>query len=1418
VSSLPPSSSAPSQPPPADSPITARGYFWRVGGALLLLLVLVVAGLLFYASTAHFSNQVRQRVISVLQDATGGRVEVQSLRWNLRHLSVEVDNLTIHGLEGPGELPYAHVDRLYARAKILSLVDAKLGLDFLEVDRPSVHLIIYPDGSTNQPTPKAKENTSGPALRTIFELQANRVEVHDGMALLNERSIPFQLAANDLGVVITYAPVSGHYLGQINCSDITAQQGKAALVRSQLDLTVEAARDAVDLKTLHFSTGKTRLQASGTLVHYANPQWKLSANGTVELAELTTVGAVDGFRRGSVDLAVTAQGSGASKYVVDGNAKVINAGYVIPYAYIDGVNATTHLHITPDEITLTDLVGRPRQGGIVNAELRYLNWNAPDNPPPTAADKTKRAPRPAQRAPVRPVMSIRARVHGVRLSTVLEAVADRGYQNLGFDTLGEGPVDIDWTGSADDLTVAAKLAMSAPQSSAPGLVPISGSVDAKYFQNGGRVQIYRLEAQSPATILNTTGSLGVYPLEEPSNLTIHLVNHNLGEFDQVLKVLDLGLNGKKGISGIPVQLHGDATFDGSGSGSLVDPAFAGHLTAERFSTVVVIPAAIGSAPSQTSQPSVGPVALPAANSAAGPPTAQSATGAHPPAAVSRTIAWDHLDAIASYSSSLISVEKGTLTRGKTVIHAAGQLQAHQISRRRKAFDDESTINASAQVQDASLTDVLAIAGQDLPVTGNLSLQAHAGGTLGDLNGGASLTMQGGAIEGQPYHSLAATLSLSGQDINLTKLTLLQDGGTVVANGTYNLKTRNFLGNLDGSNFELAHFPQPKDPRLFVAGALKFDAHASGTIDAISVLAGVHLRNLVLGGQPAGALEVVVNTQGSTAHFTAQNSLAAAQLQVKGQTALGGDFETQANIVLTNLNIAPVLRAFHVQSVTGNSSIGGTINVAGPLREPKLFSGDADIDQFAVTLQGIPLQATGPLRASLHDGVLRLTQAHITGPETDVAVTGTADLMDDQTLAVTGNGGINMTLAQTLDPDITSSGHLEFNVNAGGTLSQPSFSGQVHVSNVALALKDLPNGISKLNGNLIFDQNRLQVQDLVGTTGGGQLKFGGFLTYQQGIYGDFTATGKDIRVRYSGISSTADTTLHLQGSPTNMLLSGNVQITRFIIGPNVDFASFAGSPGASVPPDPTAPSSHVRLDVHIFSAPQLDFQNSYAQLAGSVDLRIRGTLAQPAMLGRIHVTDGTATFAGTTYNLQRGEIFFTNPVKIEPIIDIDATTRVEEYDVTIGLHGNLSQLTPTFRSEPPLPQADVISLLALGRTQEEQALYSQQEQSIGVNSTTNALLGGALNAAVDSRVQKLFGGGSVKIDPTYVGTVGSSSARITVQQNISRNVQVTYATNVNATAQQLIQAQVDITQSLSVLAVRDEAGVFSMVLRVHKRYR
>jgi translocation and assembly module TamB len=187
-------------------------------------------------------------------------------------------------------------------------------------------------------------------------------------------------------------------------------------------------------------------------------------------------------------------------------------------------------------------------------------------------------------------------------------------------------------------------------------------------------------------------------------------------------------------------------------------------------------------------------------------------------------------------------------------------------------------------------------------------------------------------------------------------------------------------------------------------------------------------------------------------------------------------------------------------------------------------------------------------------------------------------------------------------------------------------------------------------------------------------------------------------------------------------------------------------------------------------------------------------------------------------LQRGQIYFSNPVRIDPILDLDATASVRDYDISLGVHGTLAKLNTTYRSEPPLPQADIIALLALGRTQEQAQIYQQEQSDAGVDPTTNALLGGALNATVSNRVQKLFGVGQVKIDPNFVGSLGQSSARVTVTQQVTKAVTLTYATNVNETSEQLIQAQIALNRDVSLVAVRDEAGVFSLLIHIRQRHR
>lgn len=1370
---------------PQAAPSHPQRSGWRRFGRVVLYCVAGIVVLfllaLWFASTSTFANYVRGKLVDVLTTATGGHVEVGAFRWHPLKLEAEVDQLTIHGLEGPGEVPYAHVDKVALRAKIIDLFQAQVGLRWLEVDHPVFHLIVYPDGSTNQPVPKQKTQSNTSVIDTVFDLQANRAVVNDGVLLINQRALPFNLAANHLSTLITYRRKPESYLATIHIEDLTAERGKAPAVHSKLDANVEMARHSLKLDGLHFVSGDSHLDASGAVPDLAKLNWQIGVKGAVDLREVAALAAFDGLGPGEVGLEISGQGTKATEFLVKGNVQLKDGMYRSPILVLSHINATSSLRVTQDEIVLPDAKVRLLRGGVeANAKLvNYLGAKASQQEG-----------------------TIRARVYGIRPETVLEIIALQKYENLGFDTQADGTGEVRWKGSLNDMVASTNVTLAPPRPPTPNEIPVKGAIDASFAMRGGKLNARHVELHTPASSLTASGLAAFIPMTGNSSLKADFTTSNLNEFDRALIAFGVKANGKQGVAAIPVQLHGEAAVHGTVTGSLLHPDIRAHLSAKDFATVIETAAATHPPP----QP-----ATPVSEEPPHPP---------PPSQGTReTVQWDDLEMDAEYSPALISVSGLSLTRGKTSIHGSGQLHATHGRRGKLTYDKESTLNATAQIADASVTDLMSIVGRSLPVTGTLNLQAHAGGELDALSGGGHLSVLGGDIYGEGYKSLNTDLKFAGKSVGVTNLVFVQDGGRVTGDADYNIQAKSFRGEMRGGGFDLSHIQRLQNAKWQLGGALTFDLHASGTTDAPQVNGTMALANLALNGQKAGNLNADVHTTGHTLFLNANAGLAGAQFQTTGQMGLNGEYPVKAKLIFSQLDFAPVMSLLNVSGVKGNSQLAGVVQVSGPAKTPKLMDGTAQIDQFRVMLQGMTLTSKGPIRASLNDGVVKLNQFEIDAEDTNLIAGGTADLLGDNGLNVQAHGQINAKLAQSFSSEISSSGHVNFNLTAQGPLKQPDLEGQFNFENVNLAYQQIPNGISHLNGAMVFNQDRLELRNLTGTTGGGTVTLGGFLVYQHGIYGDVTATLKNTRFRYAGLSTTADAKIRLQGMQSSMLVSGNVQITRFLVGPNVDFAALTGGSGAvSPPPDPNAFGNRVRLDVHITSAPQMDFQNSFAQIAGSVDLRIRGTVAQPAVLGRINITDGKAVYNGTTYQLQHGDIYFTNPVKIEPIIDLDATTRIEEYDVTIGLHGTANKLTPTFRSEPPLPEADVISLLAQGRTQEEQSIYSTQQQAAGVNGTANAVLSGALNATVSSRIQKLFGVGSVKIDPTYTGSLGQSSARITVTQNIGQQVLLTYATSVNSTSQQLIQAQINLTPTFSVTAVRDEADVFSLLFKIHKRYR
>ena len=233
------------------------------------------------------------------------------------------------------------------------------------------------------------------------------------------------------------------------------------------------------------------------------------------------------------------------------------------------------------------------------------------------------------------------------------------------------------------------------------------------------------------------------------------------------------------------------------------------------------------------------------------------------------------------------------------------------------------------------------------------------------------------------------------------------------------------------------------------------------------------------------------------------------------------------------------------------------------------------------------------------------------------------------------------------------------------------------------------------------------------------------------------------------------------------------------------------------------------------------QTAIARLSGNADLRVRGTADRPAVLGRVEVLEGEISFNGTKYRLERGDVTFANPAKTQPIIDLQAYTRVRDYDITVRFRGDASApngLKVTWQSEPQLPEADVIALLALGRTREESA-NAQSGGSFGFGGeASNLLINEALNSAMSSRVQRLFGVSRIKIDPQGLASETSvvRGPQVTVEQQVASNVTLTYSTNVSVSNQQIIQVEYNLTRNVSIVALRDQNGVVSFDFKIRRR--
>jgi translocation and assembly module TamB len=801
-----------------------------------------------------------------------------------------------------------------------------------------------------------------------------------------------------------------------------------------------------------------------------------------------------------------------------------------------------------------------------------------------------------------------------------------------------------------------------------------------------------------------------------------------------------------------------------------------------------------------------------------------------------------------FSLKAVNASLNAKTKQYGDVNAQASTYGNVVNTRIESNAGGSVLRATAETRlsaDYPTTGQLSVSHMDLSkvvpaaraneLSGELSGEAKFSGTVKNPNVDASLRLLRAKVYGEPVNSVNAAGTYSAQLLELRSLSVSAPAGRLEAHGSYSHDASDlrrghgeiFLST-PGLDLKRIAVIQKRQPGL--TGTLRINGDVAVNVGEhiLPVRADVtgSLASVALDGKTLGNLTFTSQTSGSAVNMRIDSDLANSSVHGNLKIALAGDYPATGELSFQNLTLAS-LRPF-ISSLPQDldGAFDGQTNGSVPLMNPEKAQGSVQITKLDITAQNqLSVHNQGPVVLSVENSTVRVDHAEITGPSTDIAISGSAGFKKNAPLNISTNAKIDMQVVKIFHPNAYTAGAIDAVATVRGTLAQPAMNGQVQVKGVSLQLGSWPTGIANANGVIQLNGTDARIVSLTAESGGGKITATGFAAYTGSeITLDLKANARGVRARYSGASISANATVSLTGTSRRSVLAGTVTITRVGYSQQSDIGSIltASSTPPQVPSAPTGITAGMRLNVRIQTAPDVIFQTSMAeQLSANADMTLEGTAASPGMVGRVNVTGGTLIFFGNKYTVNRGSISFYNPLSIDPVLDIDLETYAQGVQVDIGVSGPIEDLKLTYRSDPPLRFEDIVALLAAGKTPPDPTIAVNQPASPDQTATQmgeSALLGAAVANPVASRLARVFGVSQLSIAPTFVTGSALPQTRVTVQQQVNSSVTFTYSQDVSQPNSQLIRIEVELTPRFSAVATRDENGILGVDFYYKRQFK
>ena len=766
--------------------------------------------------------------------------------------------------------------------------------------------------------------------------------------------------------------------------------------------------------------------------------------------------------------------------------------------------------------------------------------------------------------------------------------------------------------------------------------------------------------------------------------------------------------------------------------------------------------------------------------------------------------WSSANIMVQASPSQIALQNGSLVNA----HQGKASFSANVELRNWSYLPSNAIAVSLSLREMSVADLQRLANLQYPVSGDLSADISLHGSeLNPVGIGSARIVNARAYD-EPVQKLMMTFHADKGSVTST-LEVGLPAGSAKGNLFFTPKTKAYTMGLDAPSVVLQKLHAVQAKNLPLTGTLTASASGAGTLDNPQLTAVLELPQLQLRQNSISAVKAAVDVANHRADLTLHSQLANASVQAHGSVSLSGDYYTEGSIDTTSIRLDRL--AMYLPSLPdgfqGQTEFHATLK--GPLKDKSQFEAHLIVPTLSASYQSLQVGIAVPIRADYSHSIVTLQPAEIRGSGTSLRVQGSIPLDGTTAPNLTAQGSVDVRVLRIVEPDVRSSGILSLDIRTTGSAKSPAVHGQVHLEDVALSTPSTPLGVEKLNGTLDIGDDRVQISSLTGEVGGGQVSLGGFIAYRPNLQFNVALQGKSVRLRYpEGLRMLLDSNLVFTGTMQASTLNGRILIDNLSFTPDFDLAKFSDQFGGSTVPTRPGFADTIRLAFGVQSTDQLSATSSQVSVEGHVNLQVIGTAADPVIIGRTNLTSGELFYRSVRYQLQRGIITFDNPNETEPVMNVSVTTTVEQYNLTLTLRGPFDKLTTSYVSDPPLSTADIINLIARGKTTQEANAASQ---------STDSMIASQAASQVSSSVQKLAGISSLQIDPLVGGNNQSPSARVAIQQRVTKNFLFTFSTDVSQPGNEMVQGDYQINKRWSVSMARDQTGGVSVNGRYHTNF-